>query len=132
MIALDTDVVIRALTGDHPAQARRVARLFEATELWLPKTVVLEAAWVLRKGYGFDLETVNEALRKLMGLPNVFVEDAPAVIQALDWNLAGLDLADALHMASSREAERLVTFDRAFARKASHRSLAPKVELLEA
>ena len=132
MIALDTNVVVRALTGDHPEQARCAARLFESAALWLPKTVVLEAAWVLKKGYGFDPETVNDALRKLIGLPNLQAEDAPAVIQALDWNLAGLDLADALHMASSRQAERLVTFDRAFARRASRRSLAPKVELLEA
>jgi predicted nucleic-acid-binding protein len=47
------------------------------------------------------------------------VEDAPVVAQALDWYAAGMDFADALHLASSQTADQFVTFDRKLAAKAA-------------
>jgi predicted nucleic acid-binding protein len=45
----------------------------------------------------------------------VDLEDAPAVAQALDWFTAGMDFADALHLASSGGAARFATFDKKLA-----------------
>jgi predicted nucleic acid-binding protein len=54
---------------------------------------------------------VNRALEALLSLPKVRCEDEPVVRQALAWNRANLDFADALHLASSQTAERFATFD---------------------
>ena len=71
MIAVDTNVVIRLLTGDDQDQATRARELFETETIWLPKTVILEAEWVLRRLYGLAKGRVAEALTALAALPNV-------------------------------------------------------------
>ena len=120
MIALDTNVVVRVLTNDDPAQARRATRLLTREEVFLPKTVVLESEWVLRHAYGLDRSVISRAFRKFLGLPTVSAEHSSAMDQALAWYDEGLDLADALHLASAREAGAtgFATFDRECARKA--------------
>lgn len=112
MIAVDTNVVVRLVTRDHPAQAARAAAIFRAVAVFIPKTVLLEAEWVLRRAYGYDAIEVVRALRALMALPNVEVEDARAVADALTASESGFDFADALHLASCTGSERFVTFDR--------------------
>ncbi len=132
MIALDTNVLVRVMTLDDPAQARQAADRMSDESLWLPKTVLLETAWVLRASYGFDRSQIGEALERLLGLPQLQVEDAEAVDTALEYYASGLDFADALHLASMRSATTLVTFDRRFARAAARLEGAPPVELLGA
>ena len=120
MIALDTNVVVRVLTNDDPAQARRAAGLLAREEVYLPKTAVLESEWVLRHAYGLDRSVISKAFRKFLGLPTVSAEHPTALAQALAWYEGGLDFADALHLSSAREAGAtgFATFDREFARKA--------------
>lgn len=118
MIAVDTNVVIRLLTGDDPAQLERARRLFETEAVFLPKTVVLETEWVLRSLYRLAPREIARALSALVALPQVRSEDAATIIEALEWLRQGLDFADALHLASSRMAERFATFDRALVRRA--------------
>jgi len=45
--------------------------------------------------------------------------DEPAVARALDWFKGGLDFADALHLASARNATQFATFDRKLAKQAN-------------
>nr|WP_294517299.1 type II toxin-antitoxin system VapC family toxin [uncultured Rhodopila sp.] len=111
MIAADTNVIVRLLTGDEPRQTARARSLFETETVFLPKTVILEAEWVLRRLYRLERLPVNRALEALLSLPNVRCEDEPVVRQALAWNRENLDFADALHLASSPTSERFVTFD---------------------
>ena len=111
MIAADTNVIIRLLTDDEPRQTEQSRRLFETETIFLPKTVLLEAEWVLRRLYRLDPLPVAKALDGLVSLPNVRCEDEAAVRQALDWKREGMDFADALHLASSRTASRFATFD---------------------
>jgi predicted nucleic-acid-binding protein len=118
MIAVDTNIVIRLLTGDDPAQLARARYLFETEKIFLPKTVVLETEWVLRSLYGLAASDIIRALTALVTLPQVSVEDSATIIEALGWLRQGLDFADALHLASSRTSERFVTFDRALVRRA--------------
>jgi predicted nucleic-acid-binding protein len=80
--------------------------------------VLLETEWVLRSLYGFSAESLAGALRALVGLRTVFLEDELAVAKALDWFKEGLDFADALHLASAGNARRFATFDRKFAKQA--------------
>lgn len=129
MIAVDTNVVIRLLTQDEPRQARRAVALFRSEEIWLPKTVLLEAEWVLRSLYDFPAERTVAALRKLAALSNVRTEDAAAVAAALDWAALGLDFADALHLASRVEAATFVSFDRSLVKRARRAGVSGLVPL---
>ena len=118
MIAVDTNLVVRFLARDDPAQAARAKALIEAQPILLLKTVLLESEWVLRTSFGFDRAAIGEALRRLIGLPGVEVEDRAAVARAFAWFDQGLDFADALHLASSGGAAAFATFDRALRRRA--------------
>jgi predicted nucleic-acid-binding protein len=127
MIAIDTNVVVRFLVADEPKQAARAEAMLRAGDVLIPKTVMLETAWVLRGAYGLARADVVMALRKLLGLDGVLAEDAPAVERALDWHERGVDFADALHLASSGQVERFATFDRALIRSAKSLVGAPAV-----
>lgn len=118
MTSADTNLLVRLLTGDDRDQARRAAKLFSETEVFIPKTVVLETEWVLRYAYGFESEAIVVGLQRLFGLENVTVEDSPAIAQALSWHTEGLDFADALHLASSQHVDQFATFDRALEKRA--------------
>lgn len=112
MIAVDTNVLVRLVVRDDDVQAGRAAALFEQNEIYVCKTVLLETEWVLRFSYGLDGAAILGALKGVVGLPHVSVEDSLAVAEALDLLEAGMDFADALHLASSREAAAFATFDK--------------------
>jgi len=111
VIAVDTNVVVRILTDDDPVQTRRAKALFEREAIFVPKTVMIEADWVLRRAYGIAREAVVASFLNLLGLPNVFCEDSAAVVEAIGWTANGMDFADAVHLASSRDADGFATFD---------------------
>jgi predicted nucleic-acid-binding protein len=118
MLAVDTNVVVRYLVRDDPAQTAKADKLFHSQPILLLKTVLLETEWVLRYRYKFDRQAIAAALRALVGLPDVHLEDAPLVVQAFDWFRGGMDFADAMHLAGSGTANRFATFDRALATSA--------------
>jgi predicted nucleic-acid-binding protein len=111
MIAIDTNVVIRLLTGDDPAQAARAKALFVGEVIFLPKTVILESEWVLRRLYKIDRVAALNALSGLASLSNVRCEDHQVVTDAFTWAGQGMDFADALHLASAHGTEKFATFD---------------------
>ena len=122
MLAVDTNVVVRLLVKDEPTQSRRAASLFERESIFLPQTVLLETEWVLRYAYERTRLDIGRALRALVGLPNVTVEGEAEVANALASFDAGLDFADALHLASSSRAERFATLDKTLIKRAKGRS----------
>lgn len=112
MRALDTNVVVRFLTGDDRRQAARARRAIEAGDIVIATTVFLESEWVLRSAYGFTAGRIADAFRGVAGLPGVSVEEPAQLAQALDWMSAGMDFADALHLAKARGCTAFLTFDR--------------------
>lgn len=118
MIAIDTNVLVRLFVGDDARQARRARKLLEGNDVVVATTVLLEAEWVLRSAYGFDRVQIAGAFRRFLGLPQVALDSPAAVAQALDAYDAGLDFADALHLAATPEADAFFTFDRRLARAA--------------
>ena len=118
MIAVDTNVLIRLLTDDDPKQATVARGLFARGPIWISKTVLLEAGWVLRSLYKFDENNIRIAFVKLAGLKNVHIEDEAAVAAALAMVADGLELADALHLASKPPEASFVSFDKAFVQSA--------------
>jgi len=118
MIAVDTNLLVRLLTSDDPSQARRAAKIMESDDIFIPKTVMLETEWVLRHAYGIKKINIIKGFQRLLGLRNVEVEDPDTVLKAISWYDSGLDFADALHLASSKRAEKFATFDSALIKKA--------------
>src|SRR5712691_8631408 len=118
MIAVDTNVLVRLLTGDHPQQSAAARSLFAAEPIWIAKTVLLETGWVLRSLYGFDESAIRGAFIKLLGLTNVHAEDEPSVAAALALTAHGIEFADALHLSSRPPGAVFVSFDRSFVRRA--------------
>ncbi len=91
----------------------RAARfLLESGPLWIAKTVLLETAWVLKKGYLFTSVEICGAFEKLLGLRNVHVEDRVSVMNALELVGRGVEIADAIRLCGMPEGARFATFDR--------------------
>lgn len=118
MIAVDTNILVRIVTNDTPAQAKRAAALLAKERVFIPKTVILEMEWVLRYAYRLEKSSILKAFQGILGLSNVEAEDAPNVSQALNWYESGLDFADALHLASSSDSDKFVMFDDKLCKKA--------------
>jgi len=130
-VALDTNVLVRLLVNDDPAQAEQAAALIDASAAcFVPFTVVLELEWVLRGAYQLSRETIIGALRGLIAIRHLHLEQEEQVLQALEAYGRGLDFADALHLLRSEGCAALVSFDRAFVRKAGELSLTLAVQQL--
>ncbi len=134
MIGIDTNILARYYIQDDSdseaaLQHAAALRLIESGEpLMVSKSVLLELEWVMRGYYGFAPNDIASAMAHLLTLPHVVVEDRAAIEQALSHANAGLDFADALHLASYRTCHRMASFnDRKFARRAQRMNLAPKV-----
>lgn len=119
MIALDTNVLVRCITMDDAGQLPLAQQLLNhSAGVFIAKSVMLEAEWVLRDVFDLPRMTVLKSLNNLCGLAHVRVENEAQVAQALADYAQGMDFADALHAASSQADAGLHTFDKKFANKA--------------
>jgi predicted nucleic-acid-binding protein len=123
MLSVDTNLIVRLLVYDDLEQKRIAAQVFESSEVWLSKTVLLEAEWVLRSSYGFSAADVCCALRKLVSHPNARLEDSAAALDALSLAESGFDFADALHVASCPPGAAFLSFDRNLVARAKRAGL---------
>ena len=114
MRAVDTNVVVRYLTGDDPGQAARARAVIDAGDVFVSTTVLLESEWVLRSVYGLSQTEVAAALRAFAGLPGLSVESPAVLSEALDHAERSMDFADALHLGTAARCEALLTFDLRF------------------
>lgn len=128
MRAVDTNVLVRLLMRDHPEQLARVTAMLRAATVYATPTVLLETEWVLRRGYRLRTQEIVVGLRSLLGLPELRVERADAVALALEWCEAGMDFADALHLATAAGCDGFATFDRDFIKTASRLGVADVAE----
>lgn len=120
MLAIDTNLIVRYLTGDHPTQATAARALIDGEAVFVATTVLLETEWVLRSVYGFSGAACAAALSRFAGLPTVTLEDPMRTATALAGVLEGLDFADALHLSAAEGCEAFVTFDQRLIKAASH------------
>ena len=117
MLAIDTNVLVRFLTGDDPVQSPRARALIHSEDTLILTTVLLETEWVLRSGYKYEQVELSSAFRTLIGLPRVHLQDAEAVTLALEWMRLDMDFADALHLATAKGCTAFATFDRRLAKR---------------
>lgn len=142
MIGLDTNVLVRYYVAQNhgnghgdaatAAQCEAARQLIDGGKrLMVSKTVVLELEWVLRGRYELTLRQLGQVFAHLLSLGHVQIEDRTAVQLAISSMAQGFDFADALHHASYRICDSVVTFDdKGFSRRAKKAGWKPAVQLL--
>jgi len=117
---LDTNVLVRYLTQDDAAQARRANALLadavaKGDRCFLGAVVLCELAWVLRGAYGFDKATIAATLERILVTAQFEIDDKDVVRRALeDYRPGKADFADYIIGQRGQEAGCTVTatFDR--------------------
>lgn len=117
MIALlDTNIPIRHLTGDPPAQARRAtAFLGRADELVLVDLVFAEVIYVLESYYERPKSEVARLARSLLAMDSIVTADHDVLLRSLDlYELEKLDYAESylVALAETSGIEKVASFDR--------------------
>ena len=132
MPALDTNVLVRYIVRDDPAQLATAQRLIrkcvsEQQTLFVPVTVTLELEWVLRSSFEYDKDTTIGALSQLFSAAELSFESEQALEVALElYRNGAADFADCLHIALAAQAGEppLWTFDKRAAKLAGAQQLA--------
>jgi predicted nucleic-acid-binding protein len=95
-IAVDTNVLVRAVLKDDAKQARTAIKLLEEASLIAVSLACLcEFVWVLRRGAGLPTVDVAAAMRALLDADNVAM-NRPAVEAGLSMLEGGGDFADGI------------------------------------
>ncbi len=93
-ITADTNILVRAITGDHEPQSRRAQAVLAAAELVaLPMPVLCELVWVLARGYKISSPDIAATIHRLMDADNIAL-NRPATEAGLVVLEAGGDFAD--------------------------------------
>jgi predicted nucleic-acid-binding protein len=120
---VDTNVLIRHLTGDPPAQARKAtAVLRDAERLLVTDVVFAECVFVLESFYEAPRGQVATAMRALLAMPTMAFADQPVLLRALEiYEQDRLHFAEA-QLVAAAEASGVgcvLSFDRALKRAGS-------------
>lgn len=129
MIAFDTNLLVRAVVADEPAQVAIVRDLVMQDTVFISRTVLLETEWVLRAVYKKSRTDILEFFRALLEIDNTEIEDSSAVGLALDWYVLGADFADAMHLAACGSAV-MHTFDKGFCKAAREAGITPPIKVI--
>lgn len=119
MTGLDTNVVVRYLTQDHPEQARRATRILEqqlTTEQpgFISLVAIVETVWVLDRAYRHTGQQIAAALERMLQTDVLQIEHEQEVFTAMVALKEGLgSFADALIAALGAKAgcQHTLTFD---------------------
>jgi len=120
MIGLDTNVLVRYLTQDHPMQSKRATEIVEhrlspENPGFLSVIAVAETVGVLDRAYRFSDKVIVAAIERMLQADVLVVENAREVFAAMTALDEGLgSFADALIGALGAKAgcSATLTFDR--------------------
>ena len=126
---VDTNILVRHLTGDPPAMAARAtAYLASASELYLADLIVAETVYVLESFYKAPRDKVATAMRSLVSMRSVVTVDPALLLRAIEVHeIDRLDFAEAylIACAESTGVGRVASFDRAIDRVDTVERVAP-------
>lgn len=121
---VDTDVIIRLITGDDPKKQEASAKLFQKVEnneliLTTPDTAIADAVYVLSSPrlYHLPRPEIRDVLTSLLRYTNFKVDNKQAVTSALDlYASTNLDFGDCLlaTLTSQTEAKKIYSYDHDF------------------
>ena len=121
---VDTNVILRFLTGDPPELAARARSLFESVDrgevaLVIDEIVLAEAVWVLESFYSYPGEQVSRVLQQLLTHQGLLADNKAGLLAALAlYGTKHIDFSDALvavHM-GQQGVKDLFSFDHHFDR----------------
>ncbi len=130
MIGLDTNIVIRFLVQDQPAQAEKAKRLFasltEDKPGYLSLVTLAEIAWVLRAIYKLTRQEIVTMMKEFIFTSEIVIERYDVLERVVEEYAKGrADFADYLIAALNHDhgCKETVTFDRIAAKTAGMRLL---------
>jgi predicted nucleic-acid-binding protein len=119
MIGLDTNVVVRYIAQDHPAQSAAAVKVMDSLSTDLPGflslVVIAEVVWVLQFSYHFKREEIAHVVERLLRSKELVLERAEIVSQAMrKFRASRANFADCLIERCGRAAEcqYVLTFDK--------------------
>jgi predicted nucleic acid-binding protein len=115
---IDTDVIVRLLTGDDPAKQAAAAQLFQDVEdgqcvVAAPVTVIADAVFVLcsKRLYNLPRAQAAAALSRLVQIPGFRVDRRRTVMAALAlFGATTVDFGDCMIVATMQQAGSTVLF----------------------
>jgi predicted nucleic-acid-binding protein len=117
---VDTNILVRHLTGDPPeTAAQATAYLGSASELLLTDLVVAETIYVLESFYKTPREQIAEAMRSLIAFGSIITVDPALLLRAIEvYEIDRLDFAEAYLVASAETTgvNKVASFDRSIGR----------------
>ncbi len=84
MKGVDTNVLVRYLVADDPAQTAKAKRYMESGVIFINCVVLVETVWVLESAYEFEKDAIAGALDRLLSTHEIEVEDADIALAALN------------------------------------------------
>lgn len=119
MRAIDTNVLVRLLTGDDPDQ-ERAADAFIVGGAWISHLALAEAMWVLKSAYGRTPTDLINALDELLAHEHLVLQEPDVVAAALEAfrERPAAGFSDCLILATARKNGHgpLGTFDKTLAK----------------
>ncbi len=123
MLAIDSNVLVRHLVQDHPAQSREASELLAEAEasgdrVFLSPLLLAEVFWVLSRAYRFPKADLLRAFDAVLHADLFVVEHKDQALAALDAYRQGrAGFADYLltEIAWAAGCDRFLTFDKALA-----------------
>ena len=113
-ITADTNVLVRAVTGDQAEQSKAAKAALQGAEVVaIPISAMCELVWVLSQGYKHSSNNIAEAIRRLINGANAVVNQ-PAVEAGMAMLEAGGDFADGViaYEGNWLGADTFVSFDK--------------------
>ncbi len=126
---LDTNVLVRHLTGDPPDQAARAGRyLAESKAMLLPDLIVAELVYVLESVYEAPRAQVARAVRSILAFEEIHAVDEALLLRAVEvYEFDRLDFAEAYLIATAERTDvrAIASFDRSIDRVSTVRRIEP-------
>lgn len=117
---VDTNILVRHLTGDPPDMAARATAFLAAQpELYLTDLIVAETVYVLESFYKAPREQVAAAMRSLIAMRSMITVDPAVLLRAIEvYDIDRLDFAEAYLVACAESAGvgAVASFDRSIDR----------------
>lgn len=117
---VDTNILVRHLTGDPPAMAKRATDFLRSeSELLLTDVIAAEMVYVLESFYDAPRGQVADALQALVAFDSIVCVDAALLLRAIEvYEVERIDFAEAYLVASAESTgvNRVASFDRSLDR----------------
>lgn len=117
---IDTNIIIRFITADHPRMTEETAQLMEKAEtgevtLKVHAMIVAECCWVLESSYyGFSKSDIASVLTSFLTAKGIEAEEENVVIRSLEryaeYNVDFIDAYLAEH-AKARHPDYIITYN---------------------